>query len=84
MNSIKVSIVIPTRNRSRELSRCLEALAEQSFPLEQVEILIADDGSTESLAEPMATGERLMLIWKSGWPAAHWTAPGTGSAGRTR
>jgi glycosyltransferase involved in cell wall biosynthesis len=61
MNSIKVSIVIPTRNRSRDLSRCLEALAEQTFPLEQIEILIADDGSTESLAEPMATGDRLKL-----------------------
>lgn len=55
---LAVSIVIPTRNRAADLRRCLDALAAQSYPLTEVEILICDDGSTESLAETIAAGER--------------------------
>lgn len=57
----EVSVVIPTRNRAADLGRCLTALAGQSYPLAQVEIIICDDGSTESLAEPLATARSLGL-----------------------
>ena len=54
---IDVSIVIPTRNRAADLRRCLEALAEQSYPLARVEILVCDDGSTEPLEATIAAGQ---------------------------
>ncbi|NDD63037.1 MAG: glycosyltransferase family 2 protein [Acidobacteria bacterium] len=58
---VEVSIVIPTRNRAGDLERCLTALARQSYPLDRAEILVCDDGSTESLVKPLATAERLEL-----------------------
>ncbi len=40
-----VSVVIPTCNRHRLLSRCLDALARQTHP--RLEIVVVDDGSTD-------------------------------------
>ena len=46
---ILVSVIVPCRNRPRELRRCLEALSQQQFPKEQFEVLICDDGSEEDI-----------------------------------
>lgn len=42
-----VSIVIPTLNSARTLAACLNAIREQDFPRDQVEIVIADAGSSD-------------------------------------
>lgn len=42
--SIKVSIVIPTYQRSPLLKRCLEALVSQDFKEEEYEIIVVTDG----------------------------------------
>ncbi|WP_207843660.1 glycosyltransferase [Williamsia soli] len=42
-----VSVVIPYYNQPRQLSLVLEALTAQTYPLDRMEIVIADDGSTE-------------------------------------
>ena len=39
-----ISVVIPTYRRPDLLSRCLLALANQSFPLDQFEIIVVSDG----------------------------------------
>jgi glycosyltransferase involved in cell wall biosynthesis len=58
-----VSVVVPVYNRSGELRRLLEALAGQTFPTEQMEVLICDDGSTEDLAEVLGEfQDRLTLV----------------------
>ena len=49
MAQFKVSVVIPTRDRQRELVACLEAMQQQTFPPHDYEVLICDDGSTEDL-----------------------------------
>lgn len=41
--SVRASIVVPTYRRSRELERCLHALARQTLPAGDYEIVIADD-----------------------------------------
>jgi GT2 family glycosyltransferase len=51
LGSPKVAVVIPARNRSDLLGKCLHSLAEQRFPLEAFEILVCDDGSNEDLKE---------------------------------
>jgi glycosyltransferase involved in cell wall biosynthesis len=43
-----VSIVIATRNRSALLGQTLAVLAGQQWPAEQLEIIVADNGSTDS------------------------------------
>jgi glycosyltransferase involved in cell wall biosynthesis len=46
------SIVVPTHNRSAELSRCLDSLAQLDYPSDRLEVLVVDDGGSEPL-EPV-------------------------------
>lgn len=39
-----ISVVVPTRDRPEALARCLAALARQSSPATQLEIVVVDDG----------------------------------------
>jgi glycosyltransferase involved in cell wall biosynthesis len=65
-----VSIVIPTLNSARTLDACLAAVRSQDFPRAEVEVVIADAGSTDDtlaiarrhgveqiVANPLRTGE---------------------------
>lgn len=64
-----VSILIPTLNAGRVLEGCLQSIANQDYPKELVEIIIADGGSTDKTLEiarkytnkiypnPLKTGE---------------------------
>lgn len=49
----KIAVVVPTHNRKKELRDCLQALANQSHPLDA--IVIVDNGSTDGTAEMLAT-----------------------------
>jgi GT2 family glycosyltransferase len=46
-----VSVVIPTYNRAGLLRRTLESLAVQRFPRGGLEVVVADDGSSDATAE---------------------------------
>jgi glycosyltransferase involved in cell wall biosynthesis len=55
-HAIKVSIIIPTYNRKGTLKRTLESLFSQTFPKNNYEVIVVDDGSidgTESLVKDM-------------------------------
>ena len=47
----RVSVVIPTRNRSALLEQCLEMLAAQTVSYSQFEVIVVNDGSTDDTAE---------------------------------
>ncbi|MEQ8224899.1 MAG: glycosyltransferase [Candidatus Eremiobacterota bacterium] len=47
--SVKLSIIIPTFNRRDVLFYCLKSLSNQSFPVDNFEVLVIDDGSTEDI-----------------------------------
>ncbi|MGL5881216.1 MAG: glycosyltransferase family 2 protein, partial [Xenococcaceae cyanobacterium] len=42
-----ISVIIPTINRAASLNFTLECLVTQSFPVDDYEILIVDNGSTD-------------------------------------
>jgi len=46
---IKISVIVPTLNRRDELRQCLNALASQTFPAAQFEVIVIDDGSTQNI-----------------------------------
>ncbi len=46
-SSIRVSVIIPTWNRRELLADVLESLLHQSYPPEQYEVIVCDDGSTD-------------------------------------
>jgi glycosyltransferase involved in cell wall biosynthesis len=45
------SIVVPTRNRAEKLRVCLKSLLAQEFPADRYEIVVVDDGSSDSTVE---------------------------------
>jgi mycofactocin glycosyltransferase len=42
-----ISIVIPTKDRCKDLVECLESLYTQDYPSNQIEIIVIDDGSKD-------------------------------------
>jgi GT2 family glycosyltransferase len=46
----KVSVVVPTYNRAALLARTLDSLVAQRFPAEDLEVVVADDGSSDHTA----------------------------------
>ncbi len=56
----RVSVIVPTYNRAREIGRCLESLVSQTFA--DFEVIVCDDGSTDGTADVVANyRERLAL-----------------------
>jgi glycosyltransferase involved in cell wall biosynthesis len=51
----KVSIVIPTYNRLRRLKHVIAAIERQTYPLEDIEVIIVSDGSTDGTHEYLST-----------------------------
>lgn len=60
---MKVSVVIPTFNRCRLVSQAIESVLAQTFT--DYEIIVIDDGSTDSTGETMAAyGDRILYYWQ--------------------
>lgn len=69
MTDVTVSVVIPVKDDDRMLRRCLEALAVQTRPAD--EVLVVDNGSTDrSVAVARAAGARVTRCDRPGIPAA--------------
>ena len=46
-----ISIIIPTFNRIGSLIKSIESICNQDFPINEYEIIIVDDGSTDDTKE---------------------------------
>lgn len=66
MDTPFVSILIPIRNESAYIERCLEAVIAQDYPREKIEILIADgmsdDGTREKLLPFLVSYPQISLV----------------------
>ncbi|NLW94746.1 MAG: glycosyltransferase [Chlamydiae bacterium] len=51
MSGIRISAVVPTRNRCGDLEVCLGSLAAQNLPPDEYEIVVVDNGSTDGTRE---------------------------------
>jgi len=49
--SVTVSVVVAARNEQQHIAACLESLVQQTYPREQLEILIVDDRSQDATVE---------------------------------
>ena len=47
----KVTIVIPVYNAEKYLEKCIDSLLKQTIFLQDMEIILIDDGSTDNSAE---------------------------------
>ena len=59
---LKVSIVIPVYNRKEILAKTLAGIVHQTYPLELIEIIIADDGSKDNPEELIPQFEEFFPI----------------------
>jgi len=67
-----VSVIIPVLNDSKRLVLCVEALERQTYPREQYEIIVVDNGSSEDVEPCLRPFDRVVL--------AHEPAPGPAAA----
>ena len=47
LNQNIVSIIVPVYNQEKYIGRCLRSLLAQSFPRNEYQIIVIDDGSTD-------------------------------------
>ncbi len=59
---MRLSVVVPTYNRSHVLRVCLEALAAQTLPPAAFEVLVVDDGSTDDTEEVVRGFEHKLRV----------------------
>ncbi|PSN20054.1 glycosyl transferase family 2 [filamentous cyanobacterium CCP5] len=59
------SVIIPVYNDAERLKLCLEALAKQSYPDNQFEILVVDNASTEDIKSVAEAFPQVVLIHES-------------------
>ena len=74
--SAKISVIIPTHNRSSSLKKTLISLINQTYPKDRYEIIIVDDGgsdNTEKMIKELnkQTNSNINYFWqKNRGPAA--------------
>ena len=67
-----ISVIIPVRNREKELGRCLESLSRLDYPAQRLEVIVVDDASLDNSAGCAKTwGARVVFSGADGaGPAA--------------
>lgn len=51
MKISNVAVIIPTLNEERFISKCLDSVISQSYPLKQMDIMVVDGGSKDKTCE---------------------------------
>jgi glycosyltransferase involved in cell wall biosynthesis len=59
---MKFSIIIPTYNRIKQLLLTLVAFEKQTYPMDQFEVLVIDDGSTDNTLEILSNYEAPYIL----------------------
>ena len=57
-----VSVIIPVLDGSVDLDRCLAALGQQDYPADLLDVVVADNGSTEDIAAVVARHDGVRCV----------------------
>ena len=61
-----ISIIIPVYNCEKTLAMCVESIARQSYPIEKIEVVIIDNGSTDNSNKVFFELQKQMKL-RLGW-----------------
>lgn len=75
-----VSIIIPHLNQPEAARRCLDSLAAQTYPADRIEIILVDNGSSESLDWLAREYPRVKLLHEAKPGPGHARNKGAGAA----
>ncbi len=78
-----VAVVVAARDEERAIGRCLDALLAQDYPADRIEVVVADDGSTDGTAAAVRARMRRALALAGDDPTAD-DAPGDDRQGDNR
>lgn len=70
MQNTKVSVIVPAYNSAKTLPLTIEALINQSYPADSLEIIVVDDGSTDDTREKVKAYPVKYIYQKNAGPAA--------------
>lgn len=62
VRTIPVSVVIPARNEEKKIGALLDALRNQSYPRQYIEVIVVDDQSEDGTAAVVTTFREVKLI----------------------
>jgi glycosyltransferase involved in cell wall biosynthesis len=66
MKALQVTVLITTHNYGQFVEQAVDSVLSQDFPLEQIQILIVDDGSTDDTSERIKKyGSRVEYFYKA-------------------
>ena len=51
MPKYKVAVIIPTLNEGKFIARCLDSVIGQSYPFEEMDVMVIDGGSNDKTKE---------------------------------
>jgi GT2 family glycosyltransferase len=68
--SIEFSIVVPTYNRTRQLTSCLESIARLEYPREKFEVIVVNDGGHEDIPARCGDVPIVVVSQRNRGPAA--------------
>ena len=69
-----VSVIIPTYNYSRYICDAIDSILNSSFPNDQIEVIIVDDGSSDNTGEVVQKyGDRITYLYQENSGKAHAT-----------
>ncbi|MBI2657114.1 glycosyltransferase family 2 protein [Candidatus Woesearchaeota archaeon] len=58
----KLSIVIPAYNEEKNIEECINSILESDYPKEKMELIIADDGSTDSTLKLLRKYKKIKVL----------------------
>ena len=62
----KVSIIIPVKDRPEDIAECLQSLSDLNYPEDKMEVIVVDDGSTQSISDIVSSfNARLIRLEES-------------------
>jgi glycosyltransferase involved in cell wall biosynthesis len=65
-----ISIIVPVYNGENTIKKCIHSLLTQSYPEDQYEIIIVDDGSTDTTSDILKQLDVSVVTQKNQGPAA--------------